>query len=554
MVIVANRLIGAGAALALAGWSMSAYAEVSASLDRTEVQLNESFGLALEVDSSTNAAPDLSVLRRDFEIVSQSQSNNVSIINGEYAATTKWNLDLMAKRAGQLTIPAIAVGGESSEPLEIKVTQVASGAPQNADLFLEFSLDPEEAYVQQQIVVTLQLFLGVNPIDLRLTPLAVSSSDAVIEQLGGDVEFGTTRGGKRYRVIERSYVIFPQESGTLTVEAATAEARVSNRGFGTFGRSSLMRSHSEPMDIEIKPIPAAFTGTTWLPASRLDIEEGWSSVPPTLRVGEPSTRTLIIEADGLAATQLPELAPYMPGDLKHYADQPELEDTQSRGGVTGSRTERFAIIPTSEGDFALPKVEIPWWNTETDSLEVAVLPARLMQVDGSAQAPHQDLGPKQPSMQTESTAQPNVERAPQPWSWVSLGLALGWLLTVLAWFLNSRTPTKRPAADGAPNPKASRTALAKACSADQPKAAKDALLRWSKAVWPANPTRSLGDLAARAGDPLSVEVRRLSEALYGNSATEWRGQPLWEAFVEFDARSVEPASPATEVLPPLYRA
>jgi len=555
MVRVANRLIGGIAAVSLAGWSMTCAAGVRASLDRTQTQLNESFGLVLEVDASTSDQPDLSVLRRDFEILNQAQSSNVSIINGDYTATTRWNLDLMAKRAGELIVPAITVGGESSEPIKIRVTQVAPGAPQNADLFLEISVDPGGVYVQQQIVVRVQLFLAVdlNPLELRLTPLAVSSSDAVIEQLGGDVESGRTRGTKRYRVIERTYIIFPQESGTLTIDPATAEARVSKTGFGTFSRSSLMRSRSKAIDIDIKPIPVTFSGKTWLPASKLEIEESWSETPPAFRVGEPSTRTLRIRAYGLTATQLPELSPYMPENLKHYADQPELDDTKSRTGVIGNRTERYAIIPTTGGNFNLPRVEIPWWNTETDTPELAVLPARAIRVSGTAKAP------ANAQTQEPTDTGGEVERPPAgrpdalPWAWVSLGLALGWLLTVLAWSLKNSRPATPASASTLPDAKAARTALAKACKAHEPQEAKDALLRWSSAVWPARPARSLGDIANRTGGALGSEAKRLSETLYGRQSGNWRGGPLWEAFKEFDAGRKHPVSLEPDLLPPLYR-
>lgn len=554
MVRFDSVLLGVLVAMVLASWGMPCAAEVRALLDRNEVQLNESFGLVLEIDSDSIAQPDFSVLTQDFKILGRFKSSNVSVIDGDYTAITRWNLDLMAKRPGELTVPAIMIGTEASEPTKVKVTQTGPGAPQNADLFVEIDVDPREAYVQQQIIVTLRLFIAVNPLDLRLTPLAVSNTDAVVEQLGGDEEFGTTRGAKRYRVIQRRYVIFPQSSGTLSIDPVVAEARVSKRGLVTFGRTSLLRSQSEAIDIAIKAIPAAFNGKTWLPARKLEIVEGWSNTPPVFRVGEPITRTLRISSDGLASTQLPELTPYMPQDLKHYSDQPELSDNKSGSGVTGSRTERYAIIPPAEGDFLLPRIEIPWWNTDTDTQDVAVLQARTIQVYSAGKpSPATQTPLPSPAAEASDRRPPATQQDGLPWAWVSLGLALGWLLTVLFWSAGHLLRTTRPTGTARPDPKAARTALAKACVRHEAQAAKNALLHWSRAAWPEHSARNLHDIAARGDEALRIELRRLSETLYGRKSGDWRGHTLWEAFTKFEARPAQTDNPEPDALPPLYR-
>ena len=89
-------------------------ATISAQVDRNPVHLDETFNLFFEADESPDDNPDFSPLDQDFEIINQSQSSNVSIINGKYTKKIKWTLAIMAKRAGTLTIPAIKFGDDSS--------------------------------------------------------------------------------------------------------------------------------------------------------------------------------------------------------------------------------------------------------------------------------------------------------------------------------------------------------------------------------------------------------------------------------------------------------
>lgn len=100
-------------------------AEISATLSRNPISIDESFQLILESDSATDGDPDFSVLERDFRIVSQSQSQNIRMINGKVSRSTTWNLTLLAQQTGRLTIPAVAFGSDSSKPLTIMVKRAA---------------------------------------------------------------------------------------------------------------------------------------------------------------------------------------------------------------------------------------------------------------------------------------------------------------------------------------------------------------------------------------------------------------------------------------------
>ena len=106
------------AALLLA---MTANAAVVASVDRADVEINESFTLKVLVDTDVDTEPDASALETDFTVGQRSQLSNTTIVNGEISRSRTWTYVLMPKRAGDLVIPPVKVGNEKSNPLHIVV-------------------------------------------------------------------------------------------------------------------------------------------------------------------------------------------------------------------------------------------------------------------------------------------------------------------------------------------------------------------------------------------------------------------------------------------------
>ena len=75
-------------------------ATISAQVDRNPVHLDETFNLFFEADDTPDDDPDFSPLKNDFDIINQSQSSNISMINGQFSKKIKWTLSVMAKRSG----------------------------------------------------------------------------------------------------------------------------------------------------------------------------------------------------------------------------------------------------------------------------------------------------------------------------------------------------------------------------------------------------------------------------------------------------------------------
>jgi len=129
--------------------------------------------------------------------------------------------------------------------------------------------------------------------------------------------------------------------------------------------------------------------------------ESWPANSQEFRVGEPVTRTLTLRANGLGSSQLPEIHASVPDGIKQYPDQPVRENRVDDNGLVAISQQKVALIPARPGTFVLPEVEIPWWNTRTDELEYARLPARPIDVlPAAATSADTEIQPGAPAVTT----------------------------------------------------------------------------------------------------------------------------------------------------------
>ena len=76
---------------------------LTASVDRDALGLEETFTLVLRYDEQINATPDYELLQKDFDILNTQSGTQMSIINGNMEASTEWKIALAPKRIGQLS-------------------------------------------------------------------------------------------------------------------------------------------------------------------------------------------------------------------------------------------------------------------------------------------------------------------------------------------------------------------------------------------------------------------------------------------------------------------
>jgi len=498
----------------------------------------------------------------------------MQIVNGSVSQTRQWTLVLMPKRSGRLVVPSIPFGDDKSQPLVIGVTEqaVPTSAENNSVLFIEVSAETAtesgEAYVQSQVVYKARLFRAVNVANASLSEPVISDADAVIEKLGDDLEFETTRDGRRYVVLERSYAIFPQQSGTLTISPLTFEGQVVNRSRGMFDvfepGGQIRRVQSDEVSLKIKAVPATEDKQQWLPAREVRLIEEWPEgvdLTKAIIAGEPLTWTLTLIADGLTAAQLPAISPQMPDGIKSYPDQPRQINDKKQETLIGVRQEKIALIPTRAGEFQLPEINIPWWNSQTAQREVVSLPARTLNVSAALMNDVASVAPlAMAEMAVQDDTPPPV--APQQnshWQIVSGLLGFGWLLTAMAWWI-TRRKGKRNSQDENDDVvldvNVVKKALQRACHEHDAPAAKEALLAWANIHWLDDAPQSLAEIVVRVDEPFGLEITHLNSQLYGRlgsvDASGWESSKLWQQFEGALSRQARSSSAAEPALAPMY--
>lgn len=553
----------AAACSALVLWALlcvpARAADIIGSSDRDPVSLNESFTLSFSASEEPDGEPDFSPLSADFQIVNQGKSTQVQMVNGQMSRRTDWKVTALARRSGTLTVPPIAFGDDMSRPFTLTVLPGKTGHTRSAGdepLLLEVEAEPKSPYVQAQVLYTIRLLHRIAMRNGQLDDPKLI--DAVVQKLGEDRRYQTERNGHLYGVIERRYAIFPQKSGALRIEPINLEAELSagpgsifDDFFGRRGR--IQRLQSEPVVLQVRPIPASFKGRHWLPAAKLQLEESWSTIPPETRVGEPITRTLSIKAEGVTMGTLPDLAEKAAGlaDLQRYPDQPSLSEEHGAGGLNSVRREKTAFIPMKDGDYPIPGIEIAWWNTDTDRMEVARVPERLLKASPAPQpttvapepAPAEPVD--QPFRPLPDTGLPSLapgSAEPSLWFWLTWISVAGWLATVLAWWWRARSDgvlAAAPAVNPRPDLTAALKSLQRAVDDRSPAAARRALLDWGLARWPGRPPGNLEQLALRLGGAARNEIGALNRALYGPMPDDWSGEELARLLTE---ASREPGS------------
>ncbi|MCG6889078.1 MAG: BatD family protein [Gammaproteobacteria bacterium] len=508
-------------------------AAVEVSIDRNPVQVNESFQLVFSLDQSPGRDPDFSVLQQDFMVLGNNRSNSISIINGEYQRSVKWTLQLMAKQIGKYTIPAIRFGDVHSEPFEVSVQPSSLASVPHDQQVLELMVDRSEVHVQEQVILTMRLLSATDIAAYQFGKIPAQDLNVVIEPLGDLRQYQTRIADRSYLVLEQQFALFPQQSGQLEIPPVLAEVRLPSRSridpFNNGG--DIRRFRSQPVIIDVKPIPQEFSGDYWLPADHVELREQWPADLTGLVAGEPVTRSITLIADGLTAAQLPEIELQAIDGVKQYPDQPVLQDSRNSKGMHAQRVQKVALIPAAPGVYRIPEISVNWWNRATAQLETTILPARELVVGAGVEVAEVAPTPL-PLLSTDQVPQSMpaavVVEGNRFWLWLSLLLACGWATTAIYWWFATRRnkPVSARESEVVGLRETSRV-LRKACENDDSAAARAALLAWGQCLMMPRRVDNLGELVDLLGDELGQQVEALNHSRYAGQGEAWEGRPLW---------------------------
>lgn len=548
---------------------------LTASVDRDVLGLEETFTLVLRYDEQINTTPDYELLRNDFDILNTQSGTQMSIINGSMEASTEWKIALAPKRIGKLLIPSFTIDGAISDAIEITI-EGKSRSPNNTDsnVTVEVETSKDTSYVQEQIIVTLRLYTTVGLSGIELQPLQVK--DALVVNID-EKQYQTKINDRPGAVVETRYAVFPQQSGELIIPSMLYQVAVNSsqrdvwdRFYGN-SQNNVLRLRTDEQRINVLPAPATVAAGDWLPALNVSLSEHWSTSINSLTVGEPITRSITIKADGLTAGQINPLQLAPVDGLTFYNDQAQTDDQKSVNGVEGSRIETIAIVPTKAGQFTLPEVNVNWWDTKTNSMRTATLPAVSLNVglgdmsqlpaepaDESAQTTSVDINT---DLNTITPQQTILEEKAPLWLYITNVISLmAALFFALGFWQHKRTLAAIYEIDqdekNARNQKenAAWNNVKRALADKELNGLRKAIIDWAQVHWKNTAITSLQAIAAQSQEPaLADELRKLDEAIFSAHAAA----PDTEALLRLLAnlrKNKQTKMTSNDQLQPLYKA
>lgn len=254
-----------------------------------------------------------------------------------------------------------------------------SGARFDERAFLRTVVEPQDAYVGEQVDVTVYLYTR-----LRLGPQSVVPTkpdmdgfwvyDDPITSLQAQT---VSLMGTRYQVyaLHRS-VAFPQRTGALTIGAPKVTFDVAAMSF--FDAPERIERVGVPVTVEVEPLPSG---------GPADAVVGRYEATASLDRNTVSTGdavTLRVDVSGVGNVQ--DLRVDLPPIVGVRALQPTIRDQQSfvGGELSGTRTFEWILIAETPGEHRIASIEIHYFDPEAEQYGTAVTRQLTFRASGAA--------------------------------------------------------------------------------------------------------------------------------------------------------------------------
>ncbi|OGS20077.1 MAG: hypothetical protein A2252_08600 [Elusimicrobia bacterium RIFOXYA2_FULL_39_19] len=389
---------------------------LSASVDRNTISLGESITLQIIVSGNSSNIPEPKLPGIDgFSISSSGRSQNVSIVNGSVSSAVTFSYVLTPQREGKFQIGSATLNvnnqAYSTQPIEITVTQGQAAAavsqPQvqsavqsqssGNDLFLDASVDKKNAFVNEQITLTIKFF---HRISLASQPQYAppDTTGFIIEDLPPQKNYLADISGQRYGVIEVKTALFANSKGRLTIGPATLECVVNEKAPGQpnddffnqfFGRNKKFVLKSEPIAVNILELPpqgkpADFSGTVgkYSIKASLDKNQTETNQPITLSVTVSGTGNVKTIAEPKLNLQ----------NFRKYDTISSLNIDKPNYLVTGSKTFKIVLMPQVPGNVTIPEISYSYFDPASKDYKTVKTGALSVAVkQGTAPAPRMNI-------------------------------------------------------------------------------------------------------------------------------------------------------------------
>lgn len=321
-------------------------------------------------------------------------------------------------RAGTAVIDVVSGGGSSSLPpstlsgSKVSPGQIKQATPQKqpskgqsipeqvaaADLdgavfdnemFLRTMVEPREAVVGQQIIMTVYLYRRIR-IDEWTLSREPTTEGFWVEDLGRQQQESRQFVDQTMYVVHhvKRTALFPLREGTLTIGAPQVEART---GFSFFSRrASTVVRDGVPVQVVVRALPEKGRPESF-EAENIGRFEITARVDKrSSKVGEPVTLKVVVSGRGnLRKVKIPPL-----GEIEGArVYEPRVNDAvAAQGGeLVGERRWEYLILPQKEGSLELPSVELGFFDPSEKQYKTIRSKSVIVEVSGRAAAGSADV-------------------------------------------------------------------------------------------------------------------------------------------------------------------
>lgn len=376
------------------------------------VALDEQFNVTFIIEGEKSPSDFSWSYGDSFQLVwgpQKGTSSSIQIINGKRSSShqTTYTYILMPKSTGTFSLQSASatLGGDriTSQPVSIQVVsdgasssssssqgqsqggRSSSGSSSSAsqavngdipadDLFLRFSLSRSQVVVGEPITATLKLYQRVNIAGFENAKFPTFNGFWSQETFApSNIEFKReSLDDKIYNTaVLRSYVLIPQQTGTVTIDPAElvclvnvrTASRATNSIFDSFFQDDVRtirkRVTTSPVHVKVNSLPAG------QPAS-FGGGVGSFGISARLTADELKTHdaaSLIITVSGRGnVTLLEEPKVNFPPDFDVYDTKATENTDKGNGGTSGSKSFEFPFIPRSAGEFTIEPIEYSYYD------------------------------------------------------------------------------------------------------------------------------------------------------------------------------------------------
>ncbi|MCQ2119982.1 MAG: BatD family protein [Bacteroidales bacterium] len=347
----------------------------------------------------------------DFQLVwgpQKGSSTSIQIINGKKTSSHQvtYTYILMPKSTGTFTIPEASakLDGERivSNPVTIQVVTDGASQPQQpsssgssgqgsssmpssgsssqdgevsgGDVFMRLSLSRSQVVLGEPVTAVLKLYQRVDIAGFENAKFPNFNGFWSQETYAPtNIEFKReTLDDKIYNTaVLRSWVLIPQQAGTLTIDASElvclvnvrASARTSNSIFDSFFQDDYKtirkRVTAPAVNVKVSQLPAGQPASFGGGVGNFEISAHLTA--DALKTHDAASLVITVSGRGnVALLEEPEVV--LPPDFESYDTKTTESTDKGTGGTSGSKTFEFPFIPRSAGEFTIEPVEYSYYD------------------------------------------------------------------------------------------------------------------------------------------------------------------------------------------------